>query len=40
MPYNVGLTVIEASNGKEALDLYQQHATEITLVLTDIGMPI
>jgi len=37
---NFGFTVIEASNGKEALDLYQQHATDIALVLTDMGMPV
>jgi PAS domain S-box-containing protein len=36
----LGFTVIEASNGKEALEIYQKHATEITLVVTDIGMPI
>lgn len=33
-------TVIEAGNGKEALDLYQKYASEIALVLTDMGMPI
>ena len=36
----LGFNVIEASNGREALDLYQNNATAITLVLTDIGMPI
>lgn len=35
-----GFTVIEAVNGKEALDLYQVHASEISLVVTDMGMPI
>ena len=35
-----GFTVIEAVNGKEALDLYQKYASEIVLVLTDMGMPI
>ena len=35
-----GFTVIEAVNGKEALDLYQKYASEIALVLTDMGMPI
>jgi signal transduction histidine kinase len=32
--------VIEASNGREALELYLKNATEIDLVLTDIGMPV
>ena len=36
----IGFTVIEASNGKEALELYQKHVTDITLVITDMGMPI
>jgi len=36
----LGFTVIEASNGKEALDLYQKHAADIALVVTDVGMPI
>ncbi len=36
----LGFTVIEASNGKEALKLYQKNAVDITLVVSDIGMPI
>lgn len=36
----MGFAIVEASNGKEALELYQQHAYEITFVLTDIGMPV
>jgi PAS domain S-box-containing protein len=36
----LGFTVIEAVNGKDALALYQNKSSEITLVLTDIGMPI
>jgi PAS domain S-box-containing protein len=36
----LGFTVIEASNGKEALELYQKYVADITLVLTDMGMPI
>lgn len=36
----LGFTVIEALNGKDALDLYQNKSSVITLVLTDIGMPI
>ena len=36
----MGFSVIEAVNGLEALELYHQNATEINLVLTDLGMPI
>jgi signal transduction histidine kinase/CheY-like chemotaxis protein len=36
----LGFTVIEASNGKEALELYRKHAAEITLVMTDLRMPV
>ncbi|MBW4057221.1 MAG: response regulator [Proteobacteria bacterium] len=36
----MGFTVIEASNGKEALELYQKNAEKITLVMTDMGMPV
>ena len=36
----LGFSVIEAVNGKEALELYQKNAEYITLVVTDIGMPI
>jgi len=36
----LGFTVIEASNGKEALDLYLQNFADITLVMTDMGMPV
>ena len=36
----LGFTVIQATNGQEALDLYQQHTKDIALVVTDIGMPI
>lgn len=35
-----GFTVLEAANGKEALDLYQKSASDICLVLTDVGMPV
>lgn len=35
-----GFTVLDAVNGKEALDLYQKSASDISLVLTDIGMPV
>jgi PAS domain S-box-containing protein len=35
-----GFTVVVAVNGKDALDIYQKYASEITLVLTDMGMPI
>ncbi len=36
----LGFTVLEATNGKEALELYKKAAEEITLVVTDIGMPV
>ncbi len=35
-----GFNVLEAVNGKDALELYQNNAAEITLVLTDMGMPV
>jgi len=34
-----GYTVLEARNGKEALDLYQSNRKRIDLVLTDVVMP-
>ena len=36
----LGFDVIEASNGREALELYQKNAADITLVITDMGMPV
>ena len=36
----LGFKVIEASNGKEALELFRKNPTEIALVLTDLGMPV
>jgi len=36
----LGFSVITAANGKEALQRYRQHASEITLIITDIGMPV
>ena len=35
-----GFTVLEAVNGKEALEIYQKNSAEITLVVTDMGMPV
>jgi PAS domain S-box-containing protein len=35
-----GFTVLEAVNGKQALEMYQKNAKEIMLVVTDIGMPV
>jgi two-component system, cell cycle sensor histidine kinase and response regulator CckA len=35
-----GYTVLDASNGKEALDNAQRHDGEIHLVLTDVVMPV
>jgi PAS domain S-box-containing protein len=40
MLQRLGFTVIEACDGRQALDLYRQYAAEIRLVLTDIGMPV
>jgi PAS domain S-box-containing protein len=36
----LGFSVIGASNGKEALELYHKHSSDIGIVLTDMGMPI
>ncbi len=36
----LGFKVIDAANGKEALELYQRNPADITLVVTDMGMPI
>ncbi len=36
----MGFTVIRAVNGKDALELYQRNSADITMVVTDIGMPV
>ncbi len=36
----LGFTVIEAANGKEALALYRDNSAGISIVVTDIGMPV
>jgi len=36
----LGFKVIDAANGKEALELYQHNAADITMVVTDMGMPV
>lgn len=36
----LGFSVIEAANGQEALELYQKNAKYISVVLTDVGMPV
>jgi CheY-like chemotaxis protein len=36
----LGFTILAAENGKEALELYQQNAADISLVITDMGMPV
>lgn len=36
----LGFKVLDAANGKEALELYQQNTSEISLVITDMGMPV
>jgi CheY-like chemotaxis protein len=35
-----GMRVLGASNGAEALDVYRQHADDISLVMLDMGMPV
>jgi PAS domain S-box-containing protein len=40
MLHTLGFSVLEASNGKEALELYHTNAAEITLVIADMGMPV
>lgn len=36
----LGFTVIAAENGREALECYRERAAEISLVITDMGMPL
>jgi len=36
----LGFTVIGASNGQEALEVYRKNTADITMVITDIGMPV
>ncbi len=36
----LGFRIIEASNGREAIELYQKNSSDITLVITDLGMPV
>ena len=35
-----GYTVLTARDGAEAIDVYQQHASEIKVVITDLGLPL
>ena len=35
-----GFTVLEAVNGKEALDMYLNNPAGINVVVTDMGMPV
>jgi len=37
---NKGYRVLTAKDGAEAIDVYQQHSAEITLVITDLGLPV
>ncbi len=37
---NFGFEVLEAANGKEALEAYRKNAADIIPVLTDMGMPV
>ncbi len=34
-----GYTVFTAKDGEEAVQVYQQHANEIALVISDMGLP-
>src|SRR5678816_1327808 len=34
-----GYTIIEAANGREALESYRQHGIAIALMVTDVAMP-
>ncbi|MEI6306378.1 MAG: response regulator, partial [Deltaproteobacteria bacterium] len=36
----LGFDVIEATNGMEALELFQKNVADINLVITDMGMPV
>jgi PAS domain S-box-containing protein len=36
----IGFTVIDASNGKKGLELFQKNVEDIILVVTDMGMPV
>ncbi len=40
MLMELGFNVIEARNGKEALEQYEKSANDINLVVTDMGMPV
>ena len=40
MLMELGFNVIEARNGKEALEQYQKNTNDINVVLTDMGMPV
>jgi CheY-like chemotaxis protein len=34
-----GYQVLKATNGQEALDIYQQHKDDIAVILLDMGLP-
>lgn len=36
----LGFAVVKASDGRQGLEMYRKNAPHITLVLTDIGMPV
>ena len=40
MLQELGFKIIEACNGREALEMYRENAPEISLVVTDMGMPV
>lgn len=37
---DLGIDILEAGNGKEALAMLEEHHGEIALVITDINMPV
>jgi len=40
MLMELGFRVIEARNGKQAIEQYQKNTNDINLVITDLGMPV
>jgi CheY-like chemotaxis protein len=36
----LGYTVLEAGNGREAIEIFQRHSTGIRLVILDLSMPV
>ncbi len=36
----LGFIVIDASNGREALELYQKNVAKVSIIITDLNMPV